>query len=76
MNDQEYRERLREIVAVEGSLVCLASIPTPWRDELREHIRMNCIPISNDGAGDAMYARDWADWLVHCTLDGTPILRP
>jgi hypothetical protein len=63
MNDQEYRERLREIVPFEGSLVRLASVPTPWRDELREYIRMNCIPISNDGSGDVMYVWDCADWL-------------
>ncbi|MFL9951132.1 hypothetical protein PQR68_34600 [Paraburkholderia agricolaris] len=63
MNDQEYSAHLREIVPVEGSLVRLASVPAPWRDELREYIRMNCIPISNDGGGDAMYAWDWTDWL-------------
>jgi len=63
MKDQEYSEHLREIVPVEDSLVRLASVPMPWRDELREYIRMNCIPVSNDGAGDAMYAWDWKDWL-------------
>ncbi len=63
MNGQEYCEHLREIVPVEGSPVRLAAVPARWRNELHEYIRMNCIPVSNDGAGDAMYAWEWGDWL-------------